>query len=78
MVERGNRLGERFDTLSRRRAGDVDVLLDRHRDAVERSHFASASERSIRFVRGRERFLGKDPGDGVEFAVHRLDAVEMA
>ena len=73
-VDGGDGLGERRDPGRRGRAGDVDVLLDRERDAVQR---AAAPVRRVGRVGGRARLVGQHDDDRVQVAVHRLDALQV-
>ena len=57
-VDRGDRLGQRGHAVRGRRAGDVDVLLDRERDAVQRAEPPAAAT-AVGGVGGRARLVGE-------------------
>ena len=73
-VDGGDRLGQRGDPGRRRGARDVDVLLDRERDAVQR---AGALGRGVGRIGRRARLVGQHEHDRVEVGVDGLDALEV-
>jgi hypothetical protein len=63
--------------LGSRGAGDVDVVLDREGDAVERREVATGGDHAVGRFGGFEGLLPQDDRDGVDRGVHRLDPPEV-
>ena len=61
----------------RRRAGDVERLLDRHRHAVQRAPDLAAGEGGIGFHGARSGGLGIHPDDRVQRRIEPLDPREI-
>jgi hypothetical protein len=76
-VDRGDRLGQSRDRLRGGGARQVDVLLDRARDAVQRAEAGAVRHRPVGRVGGREGLVRQEADDGVEVRVDRLDAVQV-
>jgi hypothetical protein len=76
-VDRGDGLGQGADRLRRGCAGQVDVLLDRARDAVQRAELGIVRHGPVGRVGGREGLLGQETDDGVELGVDCFDPVQV-
>jgi len=76
-VDRGDRLSQGRDRLGSGGARQVDVLLDRARDAVQRAKAGAVRHRPVGRVRGREGLVWEEADDGVELRVDRLDAIQV-
>jgi hypothetical protein len=76
-VDRGDRLGQGRDRVRGRGARQVDVLLDRERDAVQRAESGAVRHRPVGRVGGREGLVWQEADDGVEGRVDRLDPVQV-
>ena len=76
-VDRGDRLGQGRDRLRGRGARQVDVLLDRERDAVQRAEPGAVRHRPVGRVGGREGLVRQETDERVEVRVDRLDPVQV-
>ena len=71
------RVGQRLESLRRRRAGDVDVLLDGEGHAVERRQVSASGDRTVGRLGRFQRLLGQDDDNGVDRRVDRLDPPQV-
>ena len=67
---------ERGHAVGGRRALDVDVLLDGHRDAVQRPELGTVGQRAVRAIRGGEGLVAVVVDDRVELGIERADAAD--
>jgi len=74
-VDRGDRLSQGRDPLRGRGARQVDVLLDRDRDAMQRAEPGAVRHRAVGQVGSGEGLVRQEADDGVEVRVDRLDPV---
>jgi hypothetical protein len=72
-----DRAGESRNTPGRRRAGEVDVLLDRERNAVHRPERLTRGNLAVRFSRIASRLFSECLHNGVETRIDSLDAAKM-
>ena len=70
-VRGGNDVLERRDAIDRRAAFLVDVFLDRHRDAVQRSQSRAIRNRGVGAIGRGQRLAGEIAGHGIQLRVDR-------
>ena len=75
-VIRGNEAGQRGEAVRGRLSGDVDVLLDGDRDAVQRARRRPAVDLAVLLLGGAQRVFGAVRDDRVDTPVVRGDASE--
>ena len=66
-----------FESQSGWRTGEVDVLFDGERDAVERRQLTATCDRPVGCLRGFESLLAENDRDGVDRGVHGLDPPQV-
>ena len=76
-VDRGDCLSQGRDRLRGGGARQVDVLLDRARDAMQRAEAGTVRHRPVGRVRGREGLIRQEADDGVEVRIDRHDPVQV-
>jgi hypothetical protein len=76
-ISTGICVGQCFEPLRGRRAGDVDVLLHGERHAVERPEVSAVGDRTISRVGRFQRLLGHDNDNGVDRAIDCLNALKV-
>ena len=76
-VRRRDGIGESRDAPGRRAAGDVDIVLDGERDAVQRPQRFTGSGLAIRLDRIAARLFGENLHDRVDGRVDRLDPTKV-
>jgi len=76
-VNRRDRAGESRNTPGRREACDVDVLLDREGNAVQRPERRTCGNLAVRFSRVASRLFSECLHNGVETRIDSLDAAQM-
>ena len=76
-VDRRDRLGQDRQALGGRRAGQVDVLLDREGHAVERPERLAGGHGRVGRCRTGAGLVGQHAHDGVQRAVHLVDARQV-
>jgi len=77
LVSDPDRAGESRNTPGRREAGDVDVLLDREWNAVQRPERLTRGNLAVRFSRVASRLFSECLHNGVETRIDSLDAAQM-
>ena len=73
-VGAGDGVGKGQDRLGGRRAGEVDVLLDGERHAVQRAEVVATDDRPVGRVSGGAGLVVEAADDGVEGRVDVVDA----
>jgi hypothetical protein len=71
------RLAQRLESPRGRQPGDVEGLLDRHRDAVQRSPERAVRERAVRGASASPRPVAVEHHDRIERRVVTCDALEV-